>query len=306
MSGGKVLQTLFLQHTGGTSFLPSFLRLLLTLLASLVNEMQSDAFRLTLKRITLLTLLAYLWTLTMTINQLGFLLDDLFFPSWRHQLVESPIFIIGNARSGTTLMHKVLCASNKSSFVSFRLWEILFGQSVVFHSLLCFAFEADAFFFGGYLYYAICRMEGASYGRVRIHAIGLQEFEEDDWLMLSCGLCQLSLLLFPLTMDLLGGLIYFDELPLETRRNVFLYYRKCVQKRLFCAEMTMKKKKMDITSSASSFSLCFVAKNPVFTLRLNSLFHFFPDARIVCMVRDPAQSVPSMVSYIGKVSSCDK
>eukprot|EP01036_Dinobryon_divergens_P027376 gene27376-36143_t len=47
--------------------------------------------------------------------------------------------------------------------------------------------------------------------------------------------------------------------------------------------------------------IIFVPKNPAFNLRLSTLYLTFPDCRVVCMLRDPAQSVPSMMSYISKI-----
>jgi hypothetical protein len=46
----------------------------------------------------------------------------------------------------------------------------------------------------------------------------------------------------------------------------------------------------------------FVSKNPTFTLRIPSIYTAFPDARVVCLLRDPVESVPSMISYISKAS----
>jgi hypothetical protein len=47
--------------------------------------------------------------------------------------------------------------------------------------------------------------------------------------------------------------------------------------------------------------LIYVSKNPTFTVRLKSLRNTFQNLRIVCMIRNPKQSVPSTISYISKV-----
>ena len=49
--------------------------------------------------------------------------DDLLYPDWREQKIKAPLFIVGNARSGTTFAHRVL-ASSSSSFTYFRTWEV--------------------------------------------------------------------------------------------------------------------------------------------------------------------------------------
>jgi hypothetical protein len=139
---------------------------------------------------------------------------------------------------------------------------------------------------GGYIYTIIAYIEHALVTRkISVHSIGLNEFEEDEWIMASAGLSQLLLLMFPLAMnECLGDLVYFDELPSKLRAQIFGFYLKCVQKRMYGLNDEI-----------------FLSKNPTFTLRLSSLFDTFPDARIVCLVRDPKESVPSMVSYIGLV-----
>ena len=54
-----------------------------------------------------------------------FLLDYLFFPALWTQRVERPVFIIGHARSGTTLMHRLLSADG-DRFGYFLYWEMFF------------------------------------------------------------------------------------------------------------------------------------------------------------------------------------
>jgi hypothetical protein len=68
--------------------------------------------------------------------------------------------------------------------------------------------------------------------------------------------------------------------------------------------------------------LVFVSKNPTFTMRIATLYGYttflffvsslilcvldssidvFPTGKVICMIRDPVQSVPSMVSYISHI-----
>jgi omega-hydroxy-beta-dihydromenaquinone-9 sulfotransferase len=58
-------------------------------------------------------------------HSLCFLLDYVFFPRLWTQQVKTPVFVVGHARSGTTLMHRLLAADGER-FSYFLYWETLF------------------------------------------------------------------------------------------------------------------------------------------------------------------------------------
>src|ERR1700735_2627167 len=51
-------------------------------------------------------------------------LDYVFFARHRKQVIDRPIFIIGNPRSGTTFLHRFLLGAG--DMAAFELWEMLF------------------------------------------------------------------------------------------------------------------------------------------------------------------------------------
>jgi hypothetical protein len=65
-----------------------------------------------------------LYTLWREWMMLSMQLDTLFFPAWRGQRVERPVFIIGHPRSGTTMLHRSLTSAD--DFVVFKFWHLLF------------------------------------------------------------------------------------------------------------------------------------------------------------------------------------
>jgi hypothetical protein len=161
---------------------------------------------------------------------------------------------------------------------------------------------------------------------------GLHEAEEDEWLMAHICLSQLVMFFFPLAGGVLNPLVFFDKchsgdittreeekeeketntggmvLPLSVRREIFRYYKECVQRHLYVRSKCLRVGNGDAANSIGNDSSqgesrvkIFLSKNPPFTMRLKSLYETFPDCRIVCMLRDPVQSVPSMVSYIAQV-----
>lgn len=105
---------------------------------------------------------------------------------------------------------------------------------------------------------------------------------------------------FPCAGAVLGKLIMFDfppdsdkeKLSMSHRNLMFNFYKECVQRHLYARY---------VMEDISTKNIVFVSKNPAFTLRLESLYNTFPDGRVICLLRDPKESVPSMVSYIAKV-----
>ena len=56
------------------------------------------------------------------VNAFCFALDRLLYPRIRKQAVTEPVFIIGHARSGTSLMHRLM--SRDAQFGWFRMYEL--------------------------------------------------------------------------------------------------------------------------------------------------------------------------------------
>lgn len=54
--------------------------------------------------------------------------DEIAFRRYRQVNIESPVFVIGAPRTGTTFLHHVLAGD--PGFTTFRLWECLFGITV--------------------------------------------------------------------------------------------------------------------------------------------------------------------------------
>ncbi len=86
--------------------------------------------QLTFKRMLVMLILFPLYILIELANWLGFLLDEIIFPGYRRQTVNTPVFIVGVQRSGTTFLHRLMDRDN-INFTSMKLWEIIFAPSVI-------------------------------------------------------------------------------------------------------------------------------------------------------------------------------
>mmetsp|Transcript_10806 Transcript_10806/g.14075 ORF Transcript_10806/g.14075 Transcript_10806/m.14075 type:complete len:420 (-) Transcript_10806:672-1931(-) len=261
------------------------------------KEISRDSlFRIGIKRVCVLGLSLLTFPLLIIWTHFGFWLDDIFFSGWKNVEVKTPCFIVGNARSGTTWFHRVL-AKDETHFTGPKTWELIFAQPVTYRYLFYKLGKVDAFF-GGIGFKCVRWIDTFCFGKSKVHPISLMEAEEDEWLMAQVCCCQLLALIFPL-IDVFHSLIWFDKtLPLESRRAIYQHYRRCVQRHLFAHTLLHAYKREEIIP-VNTFPR-YLSKNPTFTLRIDSIFDTFPDARVIVMIRNPYHAIPSMVSYIQK------
>jgi hypothetical protein len=349
----------YLSYTDDFGIVGSIFRICVLILFSLRYEFDgTKGFKLTFRRLSILFALGIILPALIIWNHVGFYLDSKFFPNWENMKVEEPLFLIGNARSGTTWLHRILTESNTEMFTTFRTWEIIFAVPITWKYLFYTLYKIDENFCFGLSFYCIMYIENklfhnnqtVSTSTSSLHPIGLMEAEEDEWLMMHIGLAQLLFFFFP-TMTIDGNaLILFDyhpdmlldmhelleatlqsttiptdlfhqfqrkslqynrkwNLPIVYRMKIFQYYQQCIQRHIYFYDFLLRQSSHNksISSSSSSTSLLpliFVSKNPAFTLRIPTIQRIFPDARILCLIRNPIQSIPSMISYISHVWQC--
>ena len=244
---------------------------------------------------------------------LGMLLDDCFFSDFHLQEVDNPLFIIGNARSGTTLCHRLL-ANYDDQFTSMQLWEILFGVSVTWRLLFYMLYDLDQCYLSGFINYLIRILDKQTLGRLPAHPFSLFEMEEDEWLMMHIFSSQLVLLFFPCGLSVYKCLStmpclpnFEQDLTIKQQDYILLYYKSCIQRHLYARRLLRHIKNNSFVSFSPTLhtipTLYYISKNPTFTVRLNALSRTFPSAKFACMIRDPVEAVPSMVAYIAMVCS---
>jgi hypothetical protein len=295
----------------GLGTVPSLLRFYVFLFQVAWNEITNQSeFILTGRRVCLFVGISTIVTALMVWNHIGFLLDDILFPDWSSTDVHQPLILVGNARSGTTWLHRLI-TNNTSNFTTMKTWEIAFAASVTWRWLFHALYTIDSCIFWGTGYALLMLTEEALLGdrasrATSVHPVGLMEAEEDEWIMMHVAYAQLVLFFYPLGSSALDKLILFDYaptqdasegstgLPASIKREIFQYYKQCVQRHVYYD-----------TRFRGGAGRIFVSKNPTFTLRIPSVYEAFPDARLVCLLRDPVESVPSMISYISKVSDID-
>lgn len=234
----------------------------------------------TARRRLLLLVLIPLFLLVQLGHWLGFLLDEIVFPGYRKIRIREPLFVVGLPRSGTTFLHRVL-ARDQERFTTARLWELLLAPSITQRKILLGLGALDRI-----LGRPAGRLLGWSEGwgfrwMEGIHEVSLTDPEEDYFLLLPVFACFLLVVPFPYH-PAIWELARFDELPGKKRKAIMDFYRRGLQRHLY---VNGPEKQI-------------LSKNPAFTPFLRSLLETFPEARVLCCVRDPEEVVPSVLSSL--------
>lgn len=210
-------------------------------------------------------------------NALCLLLDELLVPGWRRVRIQEPVFVIGNPRSGTTILHRVM-AGDEKRFFYFRLWEI-FYPSVVQKKILSGVGQLHRMA-GSPLRALLSRLEARRFGFLRhIHQIGLFLPEEDDKLVLHILATADLVWFFPY-----GGfekMARFDiAVDPRDQCRIMDFYLRCVRRQAY------------FTGGRRTF----LSKNPAFSGKVANLIKYFPDCKLIYLVRNPLDVVPSFIS----------
>ena len=256
------------------------LRLLLQQIGYSLTRSEGTPARLTPKRVAVLLFFFPIFTILKLSTWLGFAWDDLFYKEYKQQKLTQPVFIVGNPRSGTTYLHRLL-ANDSENFSYIRMWEVLFAPSISQRKLLWFLKKIDDAL-GGIFQKWTLKQEKKTYVSNPYHKMGLLEPEEDESILFSMWETIFTTVVFP-HPDLVRNYAFFDkQIPLLRRRKIMRFYRDCLRRHLFARHSDKK----------------FLSKNPTFSPKIDSLYEFFPDAKIIYLVRNPLDTVPSIISWM--------
>jgi hypothetical protein len=208
-----------------------------------------------------------------------FFLDGLLFPGLWRLKVRTPVFIIGHARSGTTLMHRLM-SKDAERFSSFMLYELWF-PSLLQKKVIRFLARCDRRFLGARVEKRVRVWEERKYGQTnKMHPMGLTMPEEDDFVLTSSCASGWWNVMLPYMEEL--DFHYVDDWPIKRRRRLMKFYKQCVTRQLYL-------------NGADKIHL---SKNPTFCGRVESLIDTFPDARIVVPMRNPYETIPSLLKLM--------
>jgi hypothetical protein len=217
--------------------------------------------------------------LAASFNAVCFFLDGLLFPGLWRTGISQPVFVVGHARSGTTLIHRIM-SRDAGRFSSFLLYELYF-PSLLQKKAIRLGAALDARFLGGFLRQRVEAWEERRYATVRrFHEMGLTIPEEDDIVFYSSCASGFWISRVPWMAEL--DFYSVDRWPERKRRRLMRFYRGCVRRQLHLER-------------AGRIHL---SKNPIFSGRVEALIEAFPDARFVVALRSPYETIPSLLSLV--------
>ena len=232
--------------------------------------------RLTVKRVLFLIGFFSIFPIVQSFNAICLLIDRMLFLGYKKIEIKKPVFIVGNPRSGTTLLHRIM-ARDERQFFCFRTWEIIF-PAIIQKKILSYIGRIDRLL-GHIGSESIRRFEKKILGDFyHMHPTGLFYPEEDEMLMIHIFSSIYLVFLFPFPQEI-KWLERFDELARpEDQKRIMTFYRSCVRRQAY-----YKGGKRTLLS-----------KNPLFSPKIKSLYDYFPDCKIIYLVRNPLEVIPSM------------
>lgn len=237
---------------------------------------QGTPGRLTPKRFVILVFIFLFYPFWSLSIRLAYILDNLVFPDHQKQSVKQPVFIVGNFRSGTTLLHRLLVEDERNT--SITGWEIYLAPSVIGRRLIKWIMRVN-YVIGNPAQWIINIFDHIVEQYQDIHRIGLNLAEEDGQVLFHIWSTYDLMAFFPFP-ELVSQYIYYDEqVPEEERDRDVKYYHEVLKKHIFAHNGKR-----------------YISKNPSYSPKVHTLHKEFPDAKFINIVRNPLQVVPSTIS----------
>jgi hypothetical protein len=237
--------------------------------------------RFSARRVAWLIFFITLFPLIELVNAFCLLLDEVLFPTYREVSIEAPIFIIGNPRSGTTFLHRLL-AKDEAHFVSMATWEIFAAPSITGRRIVQALSGLDRRL-GSPINDWLAEQERRWYNELVMHRISLRAPEEDEHLFLHIW-STIMVWHYSGFLEKMRDYVRFDTaISEQEKRRVMEFYASCLRRHLYAHQAQDR---------------IYLAKNPNFSPKVDTLLRYFPDARFIYLARTPFEMVPSFASLM--------
>lgn len=215
------------------------------------------------------------------INIITRLLDELLFPNYKNISVKQPVFIISNPRSGTTFLHRLMCL-DEEKYVFNLLYQTTF-PSITLYRIIQFFATIDNYC-GKYLHRFIEWINTKMFkGWDEIHATGFNKSEEDEGLHFISGISPSIGLITPF-LNKFNELYIPDNLSIKEKESIKKYYKATIQRWMY----------------ALGSDKLLLMKTVMSSGRLEMLRELFPDVKIIFLIRNPYQAIPSFTSMFAE------
>ncbi len=241
---------------------------------------RGQQYRLTPKRFLVLLIWLVLFIPAQLINRVCFLFDEVLFPRYHQQVIRQPVFIIGNPRSGTTFLHRLIY-KDEATFTSFSVWELIFAPSITQRKLIL-GIRKLLLLVG----YPVKRIASRIDKRLSIdktaHKISLNDAEEDEHILIHAWSSETLWPLYPIKEDIFPYFFFDRDIPGKQQDRIMKFYESMLKRHVY----------------AHGGKKQFLSKNPSHTGKIAAIQRFFPDARFIHLARTPFEAMPSMMNYM--------
>lgn len=263
----------------GRKKMPFNFSLMLRMYLKSIFAYHETGARFTVKRIVFVLSFPIWYGFLEITNWICLFADEILFPGYRKVEIKKPVFIAGFPRSGTTYLHRVM--DNDAQFSSLKMWEIIFAPSILQKKFFLALGRLDRMM-GQPLYRMAIALEDKVFAGSRsMHKISHFEAEEDEIILIHIFSSLFLTFMFP--FEEMNRFSRFDtDISPERREKIMRFYKKCVQRHLYVFGPDKH----------------FLSKNPASSSKINSIYETFPDACIICTVRQPFEALPSAISWV--------
>lgn len=257
---------------------PNF-RLLFRLTYLSLFKSEGTHARLTGRRILVLLGFYTIFVPMQLINWIFFAVDLFAFGGYRRVRVREPVFIVGNPRTGSTRLMRVL-ARDEKTFACARLWELLLAPSITQRKIVKALAALDRGLGSPIHSRLLAWQERAFRKSDKYHKTRLNKPDEDELSLMPIFSAIHLAFPFPF-LEEFTRYIYFDtQIPPAEKERFMAFYRLSMQRTLYL----------------HGSSKHFLSKSPANSSRIETLCQTFPDAKFIYLTRDPTAVVPSTMS----------
>jgi hypothetical protein len=173
-------------------------------------------------------------------------------------------------------------AQDADRFTSMRLWEILIAPSIIERKFWSALSRMDLSA-GGYGRRMVAAVDSRIFRSLKdIHKMSLFDYDEDELVLAPIISSVYMFFPFPFREQLWWTVRFDEQAPHEKKERTMEFYKACVRRHLYFHGPEKQ----------------FLSKNPAFSSKVDALRHHFPDARVVCNMRTPYDTVPSLISAL--------
>ncbi|KAK9693939.1 hypothetical protein K7432_013668 [Basidiobolus ranarum] len=231
--------------------------------------------------------LFYVFFLRQPLFNIAWWMDEILFPLYHLVLVKSPIFILGQPRSGTTKLLDLL-ATNEDHVLALKLWEYTY-PILWLQYLVDYIGFYDEKYFNNWMKKQLDPFGKDETNQLStMHRISMEKWEEDDMSFSIHFMFSATDLYYYPSLESMELVTDFSSLDKPLRRRMFDFHQKMVKKVLF-------RRGNEQSVYMAKWVACWNGEYKHIT-------DTYPDARCVFIYRDPEESIPSLLKLYSGVS----